>query len=589
MLFKNVAGQKVPVYAHDTNADAPKTGDAANITARISKDGAAVAQTNDVTPAELSATLAKGVYLFDLTQAETNCDLLILSAASSTADVQIEPVIIYTQGGAVPKATPGAAGGLPTVDANNRVAGLVGTINTLDELDTAQDTQHDATQTAVGDVPTVAEFEARTLPTASYATAANQGTIAGYVDCLPATLDGSTFTNLPAVALTSGERDALVAAIEGELADDATGEAIKQAVVDKLLENLPDLDDLTLAAIGNASRDAILDRLLSGNHDIAGTVGKLLQHLDAAITSRHASGAAVAKSPATVDWDADVSNKPTIGTSTLTAEQVWAHATRTLSAFTFEVTASALTSTALAQFAADDTGETTAAAGSVAKLAQGTGASLTKEEISTQVNTDLTSSHGGGSWQTSGDAGSGANTVTITVDDGSDPLENAKVRVQSGAENYLAQTDVDGEVVFALDNATWSVAVTKAGYTFTPTTLAVAADVNQTYSMAAVSITPSDPGQVTGYFYCYDENGVIEEDVEVNLQTYRPASGSYGVVHDTTVRTQTSGATGLVEFTGLFPGTTYKLRRGDVAPWQEITIPADADDPYELDSIAGRP
>ena len=38
--------------------------------------------------------------------------------------------------------------------------------------------------------------------------------------------------------------------------------------------------------------------------------------IDAAISSRHAAGAAVAKSPATLDWDADVSNKPTIGTST---------------------------------------------------------------------------------------------------------------------------------------------------------------------------------------------------------------------------------------------------------------------------------
>ena len=420
MLFKNVAGQKVPVYAHDTNADAPKTGDAANITARISKDGAAVAQTNDVTPAELSATLAKGVYLFDLTQGETDCDLLIPSAASSTADVHIEPVIIYTQGGAVPKAAPGAAGGLPTVDENNRLAGIQGTINTLDALDTAQDARHDATQTAVGDVPTNAEFEARTLPTADYATAAGQTAIAGYVDCLPETLDGATFTNLPPVALTVGERAALVAAIEGELADDATGDAIKQAVVDKLLENLPDLDDLTLAAIGNASRDAILDRLLSGNHDIAGTVGKLLQHLDAAISSRHASGAAVAKSPATVDWAADVSNKPTIGTSTHDAADVKAaleadgskldhlwemtednEGTRRLTeasltqapsgtAPTVNEIWAGLNAAQLAKFAATDTGETSAAAGSVAKLAQGSaGGNVTVEAFTEDARAEI--------------------------------------------------------------------------------------------------------------------------------------------------------------------------------------------------------
>ena len=32
-LYKNVASQKLAVYAYDTSADAPKTGDAANITA----------------------------------------------------------------------------------------------------------------------------------------------------------------------------------------------------------------------------------------------------------------------------------------------------------------------------------------------------------------------------------------------------------------------------------------------------------------------------------------------------------------------------------------------------------------------------
>lgn len=47
-------------------------------------------------------------------------------------------------------------------------SGIAGTINTLDALDTAQDTQHGTTQTAIADVPTVAEFEARTLVAEAY-------------------------------------------------------------------------------------------------------------------------------------------------------------------------------------------------------------------------------------------------------------------------------------------------------------------------------------------------------------------------------------------------------------------------------------
>ena len=98
-VYKNVASQKLAIYAHDTSADAAKTGDAANITAQISKDGAATAATNDVNPTELDATDAKGIYIFDMTQAETNADLIVLSAVSSTADIAIEPLIIYTTPG----------------------------------------------------------------------------------------------------------------------------------------------------------------------------------------------------------------------------------------------------------------------------------------------------------------------------------------------------------------------------------------------------------------------------------------------------------------------------------------------------------
>jgi len=97
-IYKNIASQKIAVFAYDTSADAPKTGDAANISAQISKDGGATAATNDVAPTELDATDAKGIYIFDMTQAETNADMVILSAVSATANITLEPMIIYTEG-----------------------------------------------------------------------------------------------------------------------------------------------------------------------------------------------------------------------------------------------------------------------------------------------------------------------------------------------------------------------------------------------------------------------------------------------------------------------------------------------------------
>jgi hypothetical protein len=104
-LWKNVAGQQIAVCAWDTGGSAPKAGDAANITAQISLDGGACAATADVNPTELDAVDMPGIYLFDLSQAETNGDLVILFAVSGTANIVINPVagpgdvpvVIYTQ------------------------------------------------------------------------------------------------------------------------------------------------------------------------------------------------------------------------------------------------------------------------------------------------------------------------------------------------------------------------------------------------------------------------------------------------------------------------------------------------------------
>ncbi len=119
-MYKNIASQKIAVAAWAGANSEWKTGDAANITAQISKDGGACAATNDVHPTELDAVDAKGIYIFDLTQAETNGDMIVLSPVSSTADITLKPVIIYTQELALFKATgfntvvPDPAGTAPT-------------------------------------------------------------------------------------------------------------------------------------------------------------------------------------------------------------------------------------------------------------------------------------------------------------------------------------------------------------------------------------------------------------------------------------------------------------------------------------------
>lgn len=92
-MFKNVASQKVRFYAFIPSTGLPKTGDAANLTAYVSKDWAALAALTDTSATEVDATNAKGVYTFDVTQSETNADVLDFTCKSSTADVAIVPIV----------------------------------------------------------------------------------------------------------------------------------------------------------------------------------------------------------------------------------------------------------------------------------------------------------------------------------------------------------------------------------------------------------------------------------------------------------------------------------------------------------------
>lgn len=97
-MFKNVASQKFYVFAYDSTTNAPKTGDAANITAYVAKDWGSATVLGDTSAAEVDATNAKGMYVFDATQGETNGDTLMVSAKSSTSNIVVmgAPAVIFT-------------------------------------------------------------------------------------------------------------------------------------------------------------------------------------------------------------------------------------------------------------------------------------------------------------------------------------------------------------------------------------------------------------------------------------------------------------------------------------------------------------
>lgn len=112
-MQKNVSSQKLMVFAFDSTTNLPKTGDAANITAYVSIDYGSVTVLGDTSATEMDATNAKGYYLFDLTQGETNGNTLLFSAKSSTSNIVVigAPAVLQTVPAAFVLAG-GASGGL---------------------------------------------------------------------------------------------------------------------------------------------------------------------------------------------------------------------------------------------------------------------------------------------------------------------------------------------------------------------------------------------------------------------------------------------------------------------------------------------
>ena len=186
--------------------------------------------------------------------------------------------------------------------------------------------------------------------------------------------------------------------------------------------------------------------------------------------------------------------------------------------------------------------------------------------------------------------GSGARTCVIAVNDGATALESAKVRVTKGAESYVLDTDVSGQCTFNLDDGSWTVAITLAGYTFSGDTLVVDGDEAATYSMTAItfSLTP-DGDQVTAWGYVYSPSCVVEPGATIVLEQ-RTAGARQ--IYDDAPRTLTADGNGLVTAVVWADGSEYRYRRGTGGEWSELFAPEDDGDEdlpnsYRLPGLLG--
>lgn len=176
------------------------------------------------------------------------------------------------------------------------------------------------------------------------------------------------------------------------------------------------------------------------------------------------------------------------------------------------------------------------------------------------------------SWVASGDTGTGARSVTVTVNDGTSPLENARVRFTEGSNSYVAQTNASGVATFSLDDATYALSITKSGYSFTPTTQVVDGTESITKSMTAVTLpAPEDPEDCTVYATVRDLHGDPVEGavIEIKVQETDQQGGTFV---DDAIDELTSDSDGLIS-TAVPRGWKVKYRGQGKQVWQKDTVP----------------
>lgn len=205
--------------------------------------------------------------------------------------------------------------------------------------------------------------------------------------------------------------------------------------------------------------------------------------------------------------------------------------------------------------------------------------------IANQVDSTLSGTHGSGQWGSTG-SGSGARTITIHVTDGTTALENARVRMSAAINTYTAQTNSSGNATFALDDATYTLAITKDGYTYTPTSQVVNgnATINAAMSVNVIP-SPSLPSQSVGTLVTVDGQGNPQSGVTLTFRVEGVGYGDTGEGIDTSDITATSGTGGTVQVT-LIRGLAYQAQRqsGEIVHFE---VP-DAST-FELPDMLGKP
>jgi hypothetical protein len=174
----------------------------------------------------------------------------------------------------------------------------------------------------------------------------------------------------------------------------------------------------------------------------------------------------------------------------------------------------------------------------------------------------------------------GARTITVHVTDGTSDLQNATVRLTEGASSYTQTTDADGEATFNLDDATYAIACTKAGYSYAGGSAVVTADATVEVEMTQiVESAPAAPGKVYMDIYAVDGAGDAQEGIVITARL-KTGPGTSGYAWDRRPWQETTSDTGRARFE-VAQNTTWLVRRGN-GPEKQVSVTTTASPPEIL-------
>lgn len=180
-----------------------------------------------------------------------------------------------------------------------------------------------------------------------------------------------------------------------------------------------------------------------------------------------------------------------------------------------------------------------------------------------------------------GSGGTGARTVVVTVTGGGDALQGASVRLTKSGISYVLATSALGVATFSLDDGTYALAVSLAGWAFTPTSVVV--DGNEAVSAAMTQVVipaPTEPDACVVYTYARDIHGAAEASVPVVFRL-EAVDGLEGSAFAGETHSVTSAADGLVQVQ--LPQGARAAVFDRNSRWRMFDVPAAAS--YELPAV----